>query len=144
MFCFHSLVFEISKQCAFVWQVLQMPNVFAAGDCTSTVEEKTAFTADLSAALAARNIIRLSEGRTDLLTYPESSAHGPIPEITDLSLYKYDGVLQVKRIVVTGIPAAMSKLMVESIQLMLAREWRIVIYLWSWIEYMMVQTARWI
>lgn len=121
-----------------------MPRVFAAGDCTDTADEKTAFSADLAAALAAQNITRMSEGKTDLLTFPESSTLGPVPEVADVSLYKFDGVLQVKSLVITGIPAAISKALVEAMQLMLAKEWKVAIYLWGWIEFFMLRACSWI
>lgn len=56
-----------------VLQSLQLagaPNVFAAGDCAVAQGERTAFAAEISAGLAARNIIRLASGQP-LLRFPE-------------------------------------------------------------------------
>ena len=131
-----------------VLQSLQLagaPNVFAAGDCAVAEGLRTAFAAELSAGLAARNIMRLASGKP-LLRFPEGGwAHAPsdvwskncpkkqhlpqawlradachgarrLPKIAAVSLYKFDGVLQFNRLVLHGFAAVATKWLVEYLQ----------------------------
>lgn len=118
--------------------------MFSAGDCTNTNDEKTALSADLAAALAAENVIRLADGQNDLLRFPESNCHGRVPDIVDVSLYKFNGVFQFQWIVVSGVTAAVSKFMIETLQLLLAQEWTVVVVLWNIVEVVMVRLASWL
>lgn len=97
--------------------------------------------ADLAASLASQNIIRLANGQKDLLHFPESNCHGRVPDIVDVSLYKFNGIFQFQWIVVSGVTAAFSKFMIENMQVLLAQEWTIVILAWSIVEALMVRVA---
>ena len=59
-------------------QVAGAARVFAAGDCALPAGERTAFAADLSAGLAARNVMRLATGQP-LLHFPEGVAQVHVP-----------------------------------------------------------------
>ncbi|KAK9822189.1 hypothetical protein WJX81_000294 [Elliptochloris bilobata] len=84
--------------------------------------ERTAFAAELSAGLAARNVMRLASGQP-LLRFPEDACHGArrLPKIAAVSLYKSDGVLQFNRLVLCGFPAVVTKWLVEYLQVRAAR-----------------------
>lgn len=103
-------------------QVVGHPNVFACGDCMCTQFEKTAFTAEISAMQAARNIISMENGRR-LMSYPEDVCLGASapPFIACVSLYKHDGILKFQSMVLTGYFASMMKAIIERWQLAMAR-----------------------
>jgi NADH dehydrogenase FAD-containing subunit len=83
--------------------------VFAAGDCTDTPEEKTAFAAELAATLAAKNIIRLA-AEQPLLRYPQDLLGGleSVPVLAGVSLYKHTGIMVMNKDVQVGfVPGIM-------------------------------------
>eukprot|EP00803_Ostreobium_quekettii_P009912 evm.model.scf_942EXC.3 EVM.evm.TU.scf_942EXC.3 scf_942EXC:24897-28282(+) len=124
-------------------QVEGMRGVFSAGDCTSIAEEKTALTADLAATLAARNIERMDNGRV-LMVYPEGATYGgsSAPCIQNVSLFKYSGIMQISSLVIVGALPALAKWLIEVIQMLMAREWWLAVWLWDWMESGSVLTAR--
>lgn len=129
----------------FVIKVEGMRGVFSAGDCTSFNEEKTALSADLAASLAARNIERLDSGM-ELLTYPEGVAYGAslVPTIQNVSLYKYNGILQFNSLILVGWLPAIAKLAIEMHQMMMAKEWWWAIWTWEWIEGTSMFVGKWL
>lgn len=124
-------------------QIEGFDNVFACGDCAKTIEEKTAFSADLSAKLAAKNIRLLSLDR-ELLSYPEGVCLGQhsVPQVTCVSLYKYNGILQINGVVLTGLIAAMSKAQIEFMQLAVAKEQSWALFLWPLMESFTLQMSK--
>mmetsp|Transcript_21440 Transcript_21440/g.54996 ORF Transcript_21440/g.54996 Transcript_21440/m.54996 type:complete len:406 (+) Transcript_21440:177-1394(+) len=110
--------------------------IFAAGDCTNTTEEKNALNADLGASCVVENILRLSRGRTDLLTFPEGVCHGSMasPDIACVSLYKYHASMQFNRLVINGRLPVLIKNMVEMFQMLVAKESWLGNLLWNMIE----------
>ncbi|GMH35871.1 hypothetical protein BSKO_03739 [Bryopsis sp. KO-2023] len=124
-------------------QVTGWDNVFSVGDCSNTPEEKTALAADLAARVACKNIVCLSQGAADLLKFPEAICHGSaVPEIVDVSLYKYNGIVQFKQYILTGIIAGIMKWSIEFIQLCLAREWVLLVFGWEICEKIMVYLLK--
>lgn len=124
-------------------QVEGFGNVFACGDCAKTIEEKTAFSADLSAKLAAKNIKLLSLNRP-LLTFPEGVCSGQhsVPQVACVSLYKYNGILQIQGSVLTGLMAAFSKVQIEFMQLALAKEQSWALAIWPLMESFFLQVSK--
>ena len=116
-------------------QVQGYENVFGCGDCSDTTEEKTAFAADLSAQLVARNIQRHMLNQP-LLRYPQDVCQGrdALPDIACISLYKRDGILQINDCVITGSLAAMAKSQIEFMQLAIAGEQSWALYVWNLME----------
>lgn len=110
--------------------MLKHHNIFAAGDCTGTSEEKTAFNAELAATLASDNIIKLDKG-LELMEYPGSLIHGLVemPTVVCVSLYKNDGIFVIQNKCITGYITGYIKYMVESIQVLMAKEWAIINYM---------------
>jgi NADH dehydrogenase FAD-containing subunit len=84
--------------------------IFAAGDCTDSPEEKTAFAADLAATLAAKNIIRLA-AEQPLLRYPQDLLGGldSVPVVGGVSLYKYTGIMVMNKDVQVGLVPGIMK-----------------------------------
>ncbi|KAL4421653.1 hypothetical protein ABPG75_010944 [Micractinium tetrahymenae] len=90
-------------------QVRGWRNVFAAGDCTNTPEEKTAAFAGVAATVAAGNIIVLHAGK-ELKTYPEGTFGGLLPPMAGgFTLGASAGVLQIGSNVQTGAGPAKAK-----------------------------------
>jgi NADH dehydrogenase FAD-containing subunit len=128
-------------------QLAGAPAVLAAGDCALPAGQRTAFAAELSAGLAARNVRRLAAGQAPLrfpegarpraarpagrrrrrapreAPRPAGACHGAatVPIIAAVSLHKADGVLQFNRLVLCGLPAAVTKWLVECLQVGPAR-----------------------
>ncbi|PIN89465.1 hypothetical protein COU60_03655 [Candidatus Pacearchaeota archaeon CG10_big_fil_rev_8_21_14_0_10_34_76] len=87
-------------------QVENQKNIFAGGDVTSIIEEKTAQSSERHAKTIVQNIINL-ENKFPLIEY--KSVKRPML----ISLGKYDGILEYKSLVITGFPAAIAKSLVE-------------------------------
>jgi NADH dehydrogenase FAD-containing subunit len=106
--------------------------IFAVGDVASSAFEKTAFSADVQACVAARNIIRLAkrsssqevkeEEESGLDTFPGSMCHGSshLPLVVVISLFKHSGSAQINQFVINGFLAAWMKRVVEHFQLQIA------------------------
>ena len=117
--------------------------MFACGDCVSTPFEKTAFTADISATLAVRNLQRLDEGR-HMLSYPEGvcfNAETP-PQVTNISLYKTNGILQFNKLIITGILAASMKAGVEYFYVGVMNDRFLAKVFWSGMETFMLFSGK--
>lgn len=119
---------------------LQLPHkdfqhVFVAGDAANVPGEldfgsngkrceKTAYAAEASGLLAARNIEKLLKATNSLSKkYPENAF--PLqrfPRLFVISLYKTDGILCIGPVVITGFVAATTKAMVEKLSIATARE----------------------
>mmetsp|Transcript_38504 Transcript_38504/g.121329 ORF Transcript_38504/g.121329 Transcript_38504/m.121329 type:complete len:296 (-) Transcript_38504:914-1801(-) len=98
-------------------QVIGCSNVYAAGDVTvhaQHTEEKTGYTAEQNAKLAASNIVRDIEGK-ELLSYPDGlfGEGQATPTIFCVSLSKYDGVVIFNSLILTGKIAAVFKWLIE-------------------------------
>jgi len=81
-------------------------NIFAAGDVTAIMEEKTAQNAEKHADIIAKNIEAL-EIEHELKEYK------PKPRIMVISLGKWNGIIIYKSLVLTGIIAAFAKWFAE-------------------------------
>lgn len=117
-------------------QVLGMPNVYACGDCADVAGcPKTAFAADLQAELVAKNILRSLTSQPPL-QFPQGVCFDKekVPTICAVSLYKYDGVLVVNWVVVTGLLAAAAKALIERMQVAAARGNAVVRCVWGLME----------
>ncbi|KAG1679928.1 hypothetical protein FOA52_006992 [Chlamydomonas sp. UWO 241] len=128
-------------------------SVFACGDAMASEFEKTAYTAELSAELAARNIAALllaptrkctastAEARPRLLRWPadlprlSSTAARRPPTVQCISLYKWDGILQFNGLMQTGLAAASQKWALEFVLLRVARGSWPWVKLWGLAEY---------
>lgn len=111
-------------------------HVFVAGDAAYVPDElefgangkggeKTAYAAEASGLVAARNIESLikSPHRTLPKKYPENAF--PLqrfPRLFIISLYKNDGILCIGPVVIPGFVAGIAKAMVEKLSLAAARE----------------------
>lgn len=87
-------------------QVEGFRNIFAGGDVTAIMEEKTAQNAEKHGNIIARNIEAL-EIEHELKEYK------PKPRIMAISLGKWNGLIVYKNLVLTGIIAAFAKWFVE-------------------------------
>jgi NADH dehydrogenase FAD-containing subunit len=123
------------------YQVEGMRTVFAVGDAVAGLMEKTAFSADISANIAAENIIRLhrSDAYSSLLKTNEEDQ----PSIACVSLYKWDGALQMNGLVLTGFLAAFTKVFIEFMQLC-AMKSSIAAAIWLVLENLTTFTATFI
>ena len=113
--------------------------VFVVGDaacCETSTSEKTAFSADVQALVAARNIAKLAcESKEPLDVFPESVCHGkPLPLILCISLYKYSGTFQIGSLVINGYLASVMKNTIEYFQLQIARNGPIPSTVWGIFE----------
>lgn len=110
----------------------------------ATAFEKTALSADLSASLAARNIIRHAKSQP-LLHYPQDICFGAPspPNITVISLYKYDGIMQLNNFVYTGRTAALMKWLIEVI-FVAAAKYELMSRVWMMCERMSVLLGRYL
>lgn len=124
-------------------QVAGSPCVYVAGDAAVTGWEATALAAELHAACITRNIMRAATGQPPV-PYPAAALpwaasmlgltlHAQ-PTIAAISLGKYCGVLQVGQIVLCGCLAALVKVIVEWMQLGLARRSWLLTRLWMGME----------
>lgn len=117
-------------------QVRGLPGfVFAAGDCTDSPEEKTAFAASLSGALAAINIINAAFGKP-LLRFPQDICFGKdeVPQMQNVSLHRKNGIMVTKGVVKTGPSSAQMKGMVEWFVMKSARGSRFWGGVWRWMS----------
>jgi len=81
-------------------------NIFAGGDVTAIQEEKTAQSAERHAKIIIQNILNLENNRP-LITYKTKKR----PML--ISLGKYDGILEYRSIVLTGLIPALIKSIIE-------------------------------
>ena len=92
-------------------------NVYAAGDCCGTNEEKNAFTADLNATAVARGILASYRRKPVALSYPRSvCGRNTTPKIAVVSLHKRNAVMQFNSLVLGGPLPAFVKGMIEFFQ----------------------------
>ncbi|MBI2572234.1 FAD-dependent oxidoreductase [Candidatus Woesearchaeota archaeon] len=87
-------------------QVMGHSKIFAAGDITSFIEEKTAQNAEQQAKIVVKNICNLEKNKA-LKPYISK----PRPMI--ISLGKFDGIFVYKKMVFTGILPALFKSIIE-------------------------------
>lgn len=87
-------------------QLVGEKNIFAAGDITDRLEEKTAQNAERQAMIIVKNIIAL-ENKEDLFQY--HSKKTPLV----ISLGKYNGIIDLGDFVLTGIISALLKSFIE-------------------------------
>lgn len=87
-------------------QVPKFPHIFVAGDANSIVEEKTAQHAERQARVVIYNL-RALEARKPLRSY----RHKASPTL--ISLGKYDGILEYRKLVIKGWLPALLKWLVE-------------------------------
>ena len=87
-------------------QVGGFQNIFAAGDVTAILEEKTAQNAEKHAAAIAENIEALDLDRS-MKEYVSK------PRITVISLGKWNGIIVYKNLAIAGLMAAFAKWFVE-------------------------------
>lgn len=81
-------------------------NIFAAGDITNIKEEKLAQNAEKQADIVIKNLIKMKENKP-LEKYLSK------PRIMVISLGRFNGILQYKKIVITGIIPGIIKSIVE-------------------------------
>ena len=96
------------------FQVLGASNIFACGDAVAGTFEKTAYAADLSANIAAENVIRMHRRSNYSFLL---KADDQFPSVACVSLYKWDGLMQLNGLVLTGFIAAFTKVFIEFLQL---------------------------
>ncbi|MFT4303394.1 MAG: NAD(P)/FAD-dependent oxidoreductase [Candidatus Woesearchaeota archaeon] len=84
-------------------------NIFAAGDVTDIIEEKTAQSAEKQAKVVAKNIILLERYKNNnkLLSY--ASKKRPMA----ISLGKYDGIIAYKEFTLTGFISSIIKYIIQ-------------------------------
>ena len=87
-------------------QVMGYENIFAAGDITAIMEEKTAQNAEKQAEVVAENIKRLERGK-------QLQRYASRPRTIVISLGKWDGILVRRNIVLTGLIPGMLKTLIE-------------------------------
>ena len=87
-------------------QLENYPNIFAAGDVNNIPEEKTAQSAEKQAEIVIENIKNL-ELKKELIQYI------PKEKPMVISLGKYNGIFEYKKIVLTGIIPAFLKGFIE-------------------------------
>lgn len=125
-----------------VLDTLQLPNaphIFVAGDAHRVPGEldlgelaceKTAYAAESAGQLAARNVITLVRsdrlligGSRRLHRYPvDAFPMSQFPRLFVVSLYKYHGILCIGPLVLTGVLAAVVKLMIEVLGVSAAKQ----------------------
>lgn len=87
-------------------QAKDAPHIFAAGDMTNIAEEKTAQAAEKQAAVIAHNIVNL-ENKRRLTPYRSKK------RVMVISLGKWKGILEYKKLVITGLLPGLVKKAVE-------------------------------
>lgn len=87
-------------------QVKNSKNIFAGGDITNILEEKTAQNAEEHAKIIVRNIFGLEKNK-------ELSEYISKPRIIVISLGKYNGILEYKNFTLTGKIPAILKWLIE-------------------------------
>jgi len=91
-------------------EVIGFKNIFAAGDVTDILEEKTAQNAELQAKIVVQNILN-SDKKKKRIQYIST------PRLMVLSLGKKCGILTYKNIVITGIIPGIMKSIIEWIEM---------------------------
>ena len=118
-------------------------NVYAAGDCCGTNEEKNAFTADLNATVVARQILASHKRKRVKLSYPRSvCARNTTPSISVISLHKWSAVMQFNGLVLGGPLPAFVKWLIEKLQVHSALGTPGVTFIWDAVETINVFLAR--
>jgi len=87
-------------------QLIEVKNIFVAGDITNRLEEKTAQNAERQAKVVVKNILALEKG-SNLISY-----HSKKTSLV-ISLGKYNGILDLGNFVITGIVPALLKSFIE-------------------------------
>ena len=108
-------------------RVRGLRNAYAAGDCAQHGAEATALSADVTADVAADNILAAAAGEPQ-------RALGRIPAIAAVSLGPRNGVMQFNALVLAGPPVAALKWLIETLQLATAREAPLAARIWGTIE----------
>ena len=108
-------------------RVRGLRNAYAAGDCAQHGAEATALSADVTADVAADNILAAAAGEPQ-------RALGRIPAIAAVSLGPRNGVMQFNALVLAGPPVAALKWLIETLQLATAREVPLAARIWGTIE----------
>jgi NADH dehydrogenase FAD-containing subunit len=103
-------------------QIVGMADVFAAGDVTNTLEEKTANYADYGGLAVATNIQLLAAGKP-LKRFPIDFFNGAeaLPFVSGVKLGKRDGIMQMAKQLQTGSSVALmhaflKRLIINSVQ----------------------------
>jgi NADH dehydrogenase FAD-containing subunit len=110
-------------------------NVYAAGDCCGTNEEKTAFTADLNASAVAHRILASHRTNHVSLSYPKSvCGRNTTPKIAVVSLHKRNAVMQFNGLVLGGPLPAFVKHLIEFFQVHSALGTPGVTFIWDAVE----------
>jgi NADH dehydrogenase FAD-containing subunit len=112
-------------------RVRALRNAFAAGDCAGHGGEANALAADISADVAAANILAAAARKPLAAAFPGG---GTRPEIACVSFGPYNGVLQFNGLVVAGPAAAALKWLIECLQLGTAAGQRAHAAAWGAIE----------
>ena len=87
-------------------QINGCENIFAAGDITNIQEEKLAQNAEKQACIVIKNLINIKENKI-------LEKYNSKPRIMIISLGRFNGILQYKNIVITGIIPGLLKNFVE-------------------------------
>ncbi|MEK6891211.1 MAG: FAD-dependent oxidoreductase [Nanoarchaeota archaeon] len=87
-------------------QVKGYDNIFAAGDITSIKEEKLAQNAEKQAGIVIKNLKNL-EDKKSLIKYNSK------PRIMIISLGRFNGIFQYRRLIITGVIPGILKTLVE-------------------------------
>eukprot|EP00798_Chlamydomonas_sp_ICE-L_P004384 gene4384-14509_t len=121
-------------------QVEGYPNIFVCGDAMKTQYDKTAYTADQSAMIVAKNIAVSTKGGI-LQTYPQSIVgRGRSLLVAQcISLHRNSGIFQFNNLVVNGYVASLSKASIEWISMRVASGQYIPTQLWLLTESLMTQ-----
>ena len=110
-------------------------NVYAAGDCCGTNEERNAFTADLNATAVARGILASYRRKPVALSYPRSvCGQSTTPKIAVVSLHKRNAVMQFNGLVLGGPLPAFVKGLIEFFQVHSALGTPGVTFVWDALE----------
>lgn len=124
-------------------QIQGFKHIFCAGDMCyheRSNELKLAHTAEINAHLVSENVIRLLRSDTTntsprLLPYPSGVVGNTVtPVIYDLSLGKYDGSLGFNSLVINGALAAVVKWFLEWIQVAVAEQRYVGVFVWTVVE----------
>ena len=122
-------------QCLPTMRVKGLTNAYAAGDVANHGVEATAMNADLTASVAARNIIASAAARHEG-AFPQSACFGArfAPDIQAVSLGKYNGVMVFNQLVLSGPPVAAMKWTIETFQMQTARGYTLPTAVWGALE----------
>ena len=87
-------------------QLIDNSNIFVAGDVSNISEEKTAQNAEMHGKVVAKNILALIHGKP-LKQYKSRK------RVMVISLGKHSGIIECKRIVISGFLASLAKCFIE-------------------------------